>query len=96
MVTDLAVGTNDVGDTQIDVRRKTPVELDLPLTDSFALLTRREIDEVEPHRLLELVHAVAHHHDQRDEGLAHLGRTGLGLGHDARRFPRTRPPQLPP
>ncbi len=73
VIADLAIGPGDVGDAEVHVGRDPPVQLYFPVTDPLARFPCREIDEVESHGLLELVHAVAEQHDERDVGLAKLG-----------------------
>ena len=43
------------------------------MADPLARFSGGEVDEVEAHRLLELVHTVAEQHDERDVRLAKLG-----------------------
>ena len=76
VIADLAIGPGDVGNAEIHVGRDPPVQLYLTVTDPLARFPCREIDEVEAHRLLELVHAVAEQQDERDVCLAKLRGTG--------------------
>ena len=65
VVAGCTVDVEDIGDAEVHVGGEATVERDLPVGRLLASLPGREVEEVELHRLLQLVRAVAgEHHDR--------------------------------
>ena len=70
--TELSVFVSDGRDTEIDVGCQAAVQLDLGAAEFFAAVERREVEEAEVDRLLQLVGALAGEEDRGDVRLHEL------------------------
>jgi hypothetical protein len=87
VVDDGAGRVDDVLDSEVDVRREAPVDLDLTAAHLRAAFRRAQVDEREVHRLLALVDHVAVEDDRRHVRLDHVRARAMRI-EQLRRHPR--------